>query len=93
MMLLDDVLERSAIMEFDGGMSREYADAIAFREVMGCDMPYPVNTILFCASCVSDDAIAAAQEYISKKGLTAREVKLVKKDGMVLVVSKTVVFE
>ena len=28
--------ERAAIMEFDGGMTREDAEAAAYRSVMGC---------------------------------------------------------
>ncbi|MBJ2153989.1 hypothetical protein [Paracoccus sp. IB05] len=32
----DDWEERAAIMEFDGGMSRDDAEAAAYRRVMGC---------------------------------------------------------
>lgn len=32
----DEWTERAAIMEFDGGMARANAEAIAYRRVMGC---------------------------------------------------------
>lgn len=32
----DDWQERAAIMEFDGGMSRDDAEAAAYGRVMGC---------------------------------------------------------
>jgi hypothetical protein len=87
-MMLEDVLERSSIMEYDAGMSREYADQLAFLEVMKKPMPFPINTILFVSSNTSDESIEAAQKYIADKSLSSDDVKLVKKQGMTFVIAK-----
>lgn len=88
MFLIDDVLERSAILEFDAGVNRPDADRQAFREVMGKKLPYPVDTIIFCASDTSDESIAAARKYLSDNNLTPDDVKFVKRDGMVMLITK-----
>lgn len=49
---------------------------------------YPTGTQLFAASPGDDVAIEAAREYIKNNGYTAETVKLVKSEGMVLVIKK-----
>ena len=94
--LAEALLERAAIMEHDSGMTRADADKAAWLDIVGSNMGYPINTVLFaCLYAESDlaEVIDLAQAYIAENKLTDDDVKLVKRSGMILVISKKPVFE
>jgi predicted O-methyltransferase YrrM len=51
-------------------------------------MAVEANTILY-ASDDSEASIAEAREYIARMGFTSEHVRLIRKDGQVLVIAKT----
>jgi ribosomal protein L36 len=46
------------------------------------------NTVLFCCSDDTPECIALARDWVKDKQLTAEDVRLVKRDGVVCVLAK-----
>jgi len=84
----EDLKERAAIMQYDGGMARATAEHYAFNDITGGDMTYPIDTVLFCVTETDETAIDAAKAYIKEHGLTSSDVRLVRTDGTVQVIAK-----
>lgn len=51
-------------------------------------MPLDPGTVMY-ASDDSEASIAEAREYIKRMGLTNEQVRLIRKEGQILVISKT----
>jgi len=49
---------------------------------------YPPRFVLCCVTGQDDDAISKAKEYVRGQGLTSEDVKIVRDDGCILVVTK-----
>lgn len=88
MILLEDVHERAAVLEYDAGVPRAMANRRAWLEVMGVDMPYYADTVVFAGSPVDEDTIQAAKDWIRERGYTADDVAIRKSARVVYVVAK-----
>lgn len=88
MILLDDVHERAAVLEYDAGVPRAMANRRAWLEVMGVDMPYYADTVVFAGSPADADTIQAAKDWIKERGYTADDVALKKGAHVVYVIAK-----
>ncbi len=87
-MTLDDVLERSAILEFDAGRERFSADRQAWEEVMGEQPKFSADVILFASSPADDQSVCDAKDFITKNKLTKDDVSIKKSDKVVYVITK-----
>ena len=92
MVITEDIWERAAILEYDGGMNRKATERQAFFELTGDVMSYPAETVLFCASDTTDESIEAAKAYIRENGLTRDDVRLIKTERTVQVIAKREVY-
>jgi len=90
--IIEDILERSSVLEYDAGMNRKAAERQAFFELTGDVMSYPAETVLFCASDTTDESIEAAKAYIRENGLTRDDVRLIKTERTVQVIAKREVY-
>ena len=87
-MMLEDWHERAATMQYDAGMSREAAEMLAWRDVMGEGMPWFIGQVVWAMSPADDAAIAAAKEWIREQGLSADAVSLRKSENCVYVLTR-----
>ena len=55
-------------------------------------MPLEPGTVMY-ASDDSPESITEAREYIKRMGLTADDVRLIKKDGQVLAIAKRMIWD
>jgi len=88
----EDIKERAAIMQYDGGMPRAAAERAAFKDITGGDMSYPINTVLFCVTATDEAALDAAKSYIKANGLTSADVKLIRTERTTEVIAKKEVY-
>ena len=86
--MLEDVHERSAIYEFDAGLPRVTADKLAWRDVMGEEMPYFADQIICAVSPPDAEGIQAAKDWIKERGYTSEDVSLKKSETAVYVQAK-----
>jgi len=49
---------------------------------------YPPHFVLFCLTGQDEDAVLKAKGYVRKQGLTSEDVKIVRDEGCLLVVTK-----
>jgi hypothetical protein len=87
---LEDVVERAAIMEYDGGINRSLAETRALENVFGetRQMPWRFDDIIFASSPPDDESVAAAKAFISEQGLSKDDVSLRRSEHAVYVITK-----
>ena len=88
MMMLDDVLERAAVLEFDANWERQAATRRAFLEIMGENLAMPIEKVLWCCSPADAAAEDEAREFIRANGYTRETVRLIRSGNSVQVIKK-----
>ena len=89
--IIEDITERAGLM-VSSTVSYEQAKPLAFKDITGADMAFPIDTVLFCCTAVDAEAIDAAKTFITNNGLTADDVRLCQDERTTQVIAKREVF-